>query len=118
MTQFEETIPGFGLPKNIRAFFGSLLKRDPDTGELVIKDNASLDTDILKKFRSKMLNEVRKSLSGENPDLDNARIYGQLAEAALEDMNNIQTGSQEYDIARQFSKNINDVFKRSFLGDL
>jgi hypothetical protein len=62
-------------------------------------------------FRSQMLDEARKASAAS--DQHSARIYGHLAEAALEDL----SGTMGTDEAREFSRTLNDVFTRSFVGD-
>lgn len=74
------------------------------------------------KFRKRALALAREaSDQGKHSD---ARVYGQLAEAALEDLDTAFTnqahllgeGADAYDAARQFSNELNDAFTRSFAG--
>jgi hypothetical protein len=80
-------------------------------GEPVLQ---GVDAQELIKARGDLLSFARDaSAKGE---LDNARFYGQLAESVLDDLQ--QLNSPAYDAARQFSRTVNDVFTRSYAGDL
>lgn len=70
----------------------------------------------MKQLRSELLELSRQSvIAGEDSQ---ARIYNQLAEAVLDDMDGAfkATGNTAYDEARTFTKELNDVFSRSFAG--
>lgn len=69
----------------------------------------------LLKIRSDFLQAARKADAG--GDFNDARMYGQLAESVLDDMSRLNEGKAAYDSARQFSRELNDVFRRSFAGD-
>lgn len=70
----------------------------------------------LKDFRSFLLERSRAAVVSGNSD--EARRMGQLAEAILDDIDvvMVQTGNRAYDDARAFSKNLNDVFTRTYAG--
>lgn len=61
-------------------------------------------------FRSKMLEAARHK---DNTPAQ-ARFYGQMAEAALDDLS--ASAGPEFEDARAFSKALNDVFTRTFAG--
>ncbi len=70
----------------------------------------------MKQLRSELLELSRQSvIAGEDSQ---ARIYNQLAEAVLDDMDAAftATGGSAYNEARAFTKELNDVFSRSFAG--
>lgn len=69
----------------------------------------------LRQFRTEMLNEARKAAA--TGDRNQARIYGELAEAALEDMGAAAVDGSPLAIAREYSRSLNDVFTRTFAGD-
>lgn len=70
----------------------------------------------LQEARSSALNKGRKLASQGN--LDEARIAFELADALLLDMNSVSRteGGAAYEIARSFSRSLNDTFTRSFAG--
>ena len=97
---------GFGVKE-----FGEALNSQT-TGELI-------------KFRKAALGLAREA-AGKN-ELNDARVYGAMAEAALDDLSagfeaGVQRGdltpavSQLYDDARSFSFRLNDVYSRTFAG--
>lgn len=69
-------------------------------------------------LRSRLLDKARQASSGDNPDLNAARIYGKLAESVLDDLNTglDVTGNLNFDKARTFSRELNDAFSRTFAG--
>lgn len=70
----------------------------------------------MKQLRSELLDLARASdRAGE---YGQARIYNQLAEATLDDMDAAfkQAGDTAYDEARTFTREFNDTFSRSFAG--
>lgn len=64
----------------------------------------------LLRFRSLMLEKARELSAAGSPST--ARLYGYMAEAALDDLETLP-GSEA---AREFSRELNDVFTRSFAG--
>lgn len=73
-----------------------------------------IDVMDLANYRSQLLNLAREA-SGKG-DLANARFYGQLAEGLLSDLNKLDLPG--FDAARQFSKDLNDTFTRTFADDV
>jgi hypothetical protein len=70
-------------------------------------------TDLI-NMRSNFLELARKaSAQGDNSA---ASLYGNLAEESLESLSRLD--SRAYDKARTYSKSLNDVFTRSFAGDM
>lgn len=70
----------------------------------------------MKQLRSELLDLARTSdRAGE---FGQARIYNQMAEAVLDDMDTAfrKAGSTAYDEARTFTRELNDTFTRSFAG--
>ena len=66
------------------------------------------------QVRSDLLEYSRKaSRAG---DTNDARIYGQLAEAVLDDLSSLNT--EGYRVARQYSKDLNDYFSRTYANEL
>jgi len=92
-----------------------------DPASLVIKLNDNQATKPitytdLKDFRSWLLEKSRAAVvAGNNGE---ARRMGQLAEAILDDIDTVMatTGNRAYDDARAFTRNLNDVFTRSYAG--
>lgn len=99
------------LPTMVRKFIQRMIKQEEisSTGEL-------------KQFRSEMLEQARKATY--TGDFGQARIYGELAEAALDDMDGVFAGisvtgddtADLYNAARAFSRELNDTFTRTFAG--
>lgn len=73
-------------------------------------------TGELKQLRSELMDMARESTNAGN--FSQARIYSDLANAALDDIDKAfaQAGDDAYRDARRFSKEMNDVFTRSFVG--
>lgn len=70
----------------------------------------------LQDFRSKMLESAREaSRAGRNAE---ATRLGQLAEAILDDIDAVmgKAGNKAYDEARAYTRQLNDVFTRSYAG--
>lgn len=66
----------------------------------------------LQRFRSRMLTFARDAAAQQK--FDEARMYGVLAEGALDDM--AATGVQGAQEAREFSRALHDAFTRTFAG--
>lgn len=66
----------------------------------------------LQLFRSRMLEKAREASSSGN--VSDARVFGQMAEATLDDMIDAAGGS--FTDAREFSRALNDTFTRTFAG--
>lgn len=76
--------------------------------------NKTANVEDLIQIRSDLLAYSRKAASA--GDTDEARIYGRLAESVLDDLSQLNT--QGYNIARQYSKDLNDYFTRSYAREL
>jgi hypothetical protein len=70
----------------------------------------------MRQLRSELLDLSRTSTNA--GEYGQARIYSDLAESVLDDMDTAfaQTGDTTYDAARAFSRELNDTFTRSFAG--
>lgn len=70
----------------------------------------------MRQLRSELLDLSRSSTNA--GEYGQARIYSDLAESVLDDMDTAfaQTGDTTYDAARAFSRELNDTFTRSFAG--
>jgi len=74
----------------------------------------NVDAQEMIKARGDLLSFARDASA--RGELDNAHFYGRLAESILDDLQ--QLNSTAYDSARQFSRTLNDVFTRSYAGDV
>lgn len=84
--------------------------------EIGLKDAPGTNAKEMKQLRSELLELGRQAvIAGEDSQ---ARIYNQLAEAVLDDMDTAFKASNNtaYDEARAFTKELNDTFSRSFAG--
>jgi hypothetical protein len=77
---------------------------------------AGTNVSEMRQLRSELLDLARQSTT--SGDYGQARIYNNLAEAVLDDLDAAfaQSGDTAYEAARQFSKEFNDTFTRSFVG--
>lgn len=66
-------------------------------------------------FRTKALELSRKAADAHENNF--AKIYGDLAESALDDIDDAIGGAPGYLEARTFSRELNDTFTRSFMGN-
>jgi hypothetical protein len=103
-----QRLPEEPLPAIVTGFERRMLDSDAVTtsGELIL-------------LRSRMLKQSREA-AGQNR-WDDARVFGEMAEAALEDMNRLLIGKPEqrvaYESAREWSRQLNDTFMRTFASD-
>jgi len=74
----------------------------------------STNIEDLAQIRSDLLSYARRA--AKNNDTDEARIYGRLAEAILDDIS--KEGHFAYDTARKFSRDLNEYFTRGYAGEL
>ena len=102
LKEFQDT-----LPSAVGAFVKRITKGE-EAGTASIAE--------LRQLRSELLNLARSSMEGTTPDRKMARIYGRLAESVLDDLDAAYNGDTAYDQARQFSRELNDAFTRSFAG--
>lgn len=94
-------LPEESLPAVVEAFVKRLRDETTTSGELII-------------FRSRMLALAREA-SAKN-EFSDARIFGELAESARDDLDVLFDGSPEYDAARTYSRELHDTFTRTFAG--
>lgn len=67
-------------------------------------------------LRSAFLRVAREAAADNRAKAD-GRFFGGLAEATLDDLSNPQLG-QAYDVARNYSRKLNDVYTRTFIDDI
>jgi hypothetical protein len=76
--------------------------------------------DELVKLRREVLNDASNLYSGATTrrgTANQARQFGEIAEAILDDMNTVEDGVNDaYDVARSYSAALNDVYTRSIVG--
>jgi len=89
--------------------FKSLLNIADDVAE-----GAQITTKDLTQLRSALLDLSRTAT--EKGEYNAARIYSELAESALNDLDAAFTGDAAYATARTFSRELNETFTRSFAG--
>lgn len=113
-TNFLSELSNEQLPEQVRAAVRNLTQEvDPTTGA-VTKESMGVTVTSLQRFRSEMLAAARKAdAASEGRE---ATIYGRMADAALADLEAIPGGVPELDTARQFSRDLNDRFTRTFAG--
>lgn len=89
--------------------------RAVDTKELR-KAQEQLSLGNMIKVRREFLNHAREAET--QGKYNEARQYGQLAQAVLDDLSAADLGGagSAYDAARRFSRELNDVFTRTFVG--
>lgn len=113
-------------PKIVRDF----LKRigtppEPEQTLLILPENIGRDVSVdipgtnvseMRQLRSELLDLARQSTN--SGEYGQARIYNNLAEAVLDDLDAAftESGDTAYQTARQFSKDFNETFTRSFVG--
>lgn len=113
------------MPKVVRQFIDRVttpgegkFDYDPDTLSVRQFESSAPGTNAseMKQLRGELLDLARQStITG---DVGQARIYSQLAEAVLDDMDSAfkSAGNTAYDEARTFTRELNDTFSRSFAG--
>lgn len=100
-----ELLPEEKLSPIIEDFVSRMRSQDllTDAGEVI-------------RFRSRALKLAREASSQQR--FTDARAFGQLAEAALDDLAQLSgKGNEAYTTARTFSRELHDAFTRSFGGD-
>ena len=108
-----EMIPGQTLPKEVNEF----LKRVKRAEKLAkagkdVPDSLQYKSGEVVKLRKVMLGLHREALKKNN--LNDARVYGHVAEAILDAGDSNLNSIPEYNEARAFSKQLNDTFYRTF----
>lgn len=124
-----ETLPelrGKKTPTVVRQFLDrvntprdSTFDYDPETLSVREFESSAPGTTIdeMRKLRSELLTMARAA--ARDPDQAGMeRVYSQLAEATLDDMDAVFKGSADttYNEARVFTRELNDTFTRSFAG--
>jgi hypothetical protein len=97
-----QILPEESLPKIAEDFIARVREGATTTGELQL-------------FRSRMLALAREA--GAQGKHNDARIYGNLAETALDDLDAaFKDGGDAYNTARAFSRELNEKFTQTFAG--
>ena len=124
-----ETLPelrGKKLPSVVRNFLERVTKPqegqfdyDPETLSVKPMGTEPIGTNAgeMRKLRSELLTLARAA--SRDPDQAGMeRIYSDLAEATMDDLDGAfkAAGDRAYDEARTFTREMNDVFTRSFVG--
>lgn len=113
------------LPTVVRRFIDrvttpgeSKFDYDPDTFSVREFEQSAPGTTVneMKQLRGELLDLSRQSTN--TGDFGQARIYSQLAEAVLDDMDSAFKNASDtaYNEARTFTREFNEVFSRSFAG--
>ena len=113
------------LPSVVRKFIDrvstpgeSKFDYDPETFSVREFESSAPGTTVneMKQLRGELLDLSRQSTN--TGDFGQARIYSQLAEAVLDDMDSAFKNASDtaYNEARTFTREFNDVFSRSFAG--
>lgn len=95
----------------------SLIILPEDIGRRVASGTpAGTNAGEMTQLRTELLDMARQSSNA--GEYNQARIYNNLAEAVLDDIDTAfrQTGNTAYQDARKFSKELNDTYTRSFVG--
>lgn len=103
-----DLLPEESLPGVLEAFMGRMQQQQAQT-----------DVGELLRFRSRALEWARQASSGPTPNWNEARIFGQMAEAALDDLASVQAAGVPpgvIDDARAFSRALNETFGQTFAG--
>jgi len=84
-----------------------------------IKDKP-IDVFDLIQLRGELLNEARKASSGNAPDNNAARNFSGLSNSILKDLVDEASGlsSDAYNTARSYSQALNNVYTRTFAGEM
>jgi len=114
------------LPTTVRKFLDRVTAVKEEEASLIwLPTNAKGNTPAeivgtnygeMQQLRSDLLAEARVAADAGDPNT--ARIYNDLAESILDDIDDAfsKTSSDAYNTARQFTREMNDVFTRSFVG--
>ena len=113
----ETTLQSVGMPAVLKAELKLM-----EEAAIASTTGGSTNVGYLKIFRSNMLRMAREA--GSNPERSSeASIYGRMAEAALDDIDQVfksrgvtAAAREAYDIARDFSKSLHAVFTNTFTG--
>jgi len=109
----------YRLPAKITDFIlHNLDELDEEALEAGI-DSGGVAVEKVLKFRTAMLDASRDAASGAAPDRSAVRVYDIMADAALRALDDPSAApelSDPLEAARAYSKGLNDVFSRSFVG--
>lgn len=114
-TAWEE---GVKLDPVVEKFLSNIKKRQDllDAGE-DIPDVLNFNADRFKRLRSHLLSLARsEAAEGGNAEL--SKVYFTLADDMSELMNMAYAGDPAYDLARGFSRELNDTYTRTFVGTI
>lgn len=111
-----ERLPEESLPAIVEGFYQRTRPQDvlDEAGEVIGQEAVEIDTGELIRFRSRALDLAREAAA--KSEWSDARVYGQLAEAALDDLAKANVTEPAYQAARDYSRQLNDVFSRTFAG--
>lgn len=108
-----ELLPEEVMPPVIEGFIQRMkIDRGPD-GKFRVPQQS--DSGEMMRFRSRALALAREADAKGN--LNEARMLGNIAEAVLDDLDTISVSIPQYDAARSFSRELNQVFTSTFAGD-
>lgn len=121
-----ELLPNETLPSVIEGFVKQLTKEGEQAAilgadgkpirQFMVGSNTGETTSgNLLRFRSRALELARDAAA--NGNSGDARRYGLLAEAALDDLSALPATTRGLDDARNFSRELHDTFTRTFAGD-
>ena len=108
-----QLLPEEKMPAVVEGFVKRMKESRDEFGRMIIPQGTTSGELIL--FRSRTLALAREAAG--KGDLNDARIYGELAESALDDLDNIGNQIPEFTEARTFSRELNDVFTSTFAGE-
>lgn len=118
-------LQGKQIPNTVEQFLARKSKEAKgDSGVIIVPDfikgrqpeALKATTGELKQLRSEMLDMARQATNA--GEFNQARIYSDLANSVLDDIDQAFLGldSEAYNSARTFSREMNEVFTRSFVG--
>ncbi|MEO2141679.1 MAG: hypothetical protein ABGX63_05800 [bacterium] len=109
------------LPEIVEDFLRRVTSREKKIAEGMMdeltKDEVFTVKNLL-RLRSQALKKMRMLSTGPQPDFEQAKMLGETAEAVLEALDRMPNTATVgvYNEARKFSKELNDVFSRTFAG--
>lgn len=109
----------YQLPAKVRDFILHNLDEIDEIADAEGIVSSTIEVDKVLKFRTAMLDASRDAASGASPDRAAVRIYDIMADAALRALDDPDAAaelSEPLEAARSYSRALNDVFTRSFVG--
>ena len=103
-----------GLPDDVTRMIRETFSSEPPPATAI--PNMPTTSGELILFRSRML-ELARTAAGKN-EWSDARVYGELAESALDDLAKITEVTPAFTEARAWSRQLHDAFSRTFAGDV